>query len=500
MRLSYAAPLVLVLGSLLGCGQGTIDSEPTSEAASASGLAWTVISGTTDVTPTPAVLNGKLYLFARGIGDSAVYFRSSTNGTTWSGWSSLPGITTDAAITPVEFGNSLFVFARKPSDNKIYVNTSSNGTTWSGWSVIGAGGTTNTAVAAAVFGGKLFVFSKGIGDNTIYSTSSTNGTSWSSWSAITGTTNVAPSVVVFGNKMILWTRALSDGKIYFRTTTSGTSWSSWTAFDGTTGGSPEIGTVTKDTTATGVRAAVFSGDLWVMNVDPDDHRVYASMTRDLSIWSGWFELPPRSQTTSAAASVVAFGGTLHWFATGYGNNYIWQQTMPIYKLPFSAGGGWNGGSNMDDTGGVHGPGQAYAYDMGRDNGAPGDAVRAMRGGWVTGFHKLSNCNTSTSTSCDGAGNWVHIVHDDGTDAAYLHMLYNTVTVTLNQRVEQGDVLGQLGNTGESSGPHVHVDLRQYWVSPGNMGPTIPFYFEDTEQPVPWRPRHGNALSSTQSPL
>lgn len=55
-----------------------------------------------------------------------------------------------------------------------------------------------------------------------------------------------------------------------------------------------------------------------------------------------------------------------------------------------------------------------------------------------------------------AGRWLALRHRDGTVFRYLHM--ERVDVEEGQRVRQGAALGLSGNTGHSSGPHLHGDL------------------------------------------
>ncbi len=56
------------------------------------------------------------------------------------------------------------------------------------------------------------------------------------------------------------------------------------------------------------------------------------------------------------------------------------------------------------------------------------------------------------------GNHVIILHDDGvTTTLYGHM--ERVDVVVGQRVETGQVIGLLGNSGYSTGPHVHFEVR-----------------------------------------
>lgn len=53
-------------------------------------------------------------------------------------------------------------------------------------------------------------------------------------------------------------------------------------------------------------------------------------------------------------------------------------------------------------------------------------------------------------------NRVRIDYDDGTRMTVLHLKQGTVAVRPNQRVQPGQVLGRIGNSGHSSGPHLHA--------------------------------------------
>ena len=55
------------------------------------------------------------------------------------------------------------------------------------------------------------------------------------------------------------------------------------------------------------------------------------------------------------------------------------------------------------------------------------------------------------------GNFVKILHDDGTVCLYAHMEYTSVKV--GQRVSKGQVIGRMGNSGNSFGGHLHWE---YW--------------------------------------
>jgi len=77
----------------------------------------------------------------------------------------------------------------------------------------------------------------------------------------------------------------------------------------------------------------------------------------------------------------------------------------------------------------------------------GTAIRAAKGGTVI----VSGFNDG------GYGNWVIIDHGGGFSTLYGHM--NRRRVSEGQTVKQGDLIGDMGNTGNSTGPHLHFETR-----------------------------------------
>lgn len=55
------------------------------------------------------------------------------------------------------------------------------------------------------------------------------------------------------------------------------------------------------------------------------------------------------------------------------------------------------------------------------------------------------------------GKAVVIDHGDGVRAVYAHL--SEIDVKAKQKVKQGDVIGKVGSTGNSSGPHLHLECR-----------------------------------------
>ena len=58
------------------------------------------------------------------------------------------------------------------------------------------------------------------------------------------------------------------------------------------------------------------------------------------------------------------------------------------------------------------------------------------------------------------GNGVVIDHGDGWETQYCHLALGSVAVTSGARVERGAILGQVGLSGRTEFPHLHLSLRQ----------------------------------------
>ena len=55
------------------------------------------------------------------------------------------------------------------------------------------------------------------------------------------------------------------------------------------------------------------------------------------------------------------------------------------------------------------------------------------------------------------GRMVEIIHDNGVATRYAHL--SAITVAVGDNVRRGDLVGKLGNTGRSTGPHLHYETR-----------------------------------------
>lgn len=95
------------------------------------------------------------------------------------------------------------------------------------------------------------------------------------------------------------------------------------------------------------------------------------------------------------------------------------------------------------TQGLHG---WNGVDFGAPRGTPikaaanGVVIVSKNGGWNGGY-----------------GKYVVITHENGTQTLYSHNSSNSVSV--GQPIAQGQVIGYVGSTGESTGPHLHYEVR-----------------------------------------
>ena len=98
----------------------------------------------------------------------------------------------------------------------------------------------------------------------------------------------------------------------------------------------------------------------------------------------------------------------------------------------------------------------------------GKSVVAVKDGTVVTSTALTYANGSYRSY----GEYVVIDHHDGTMTLYAHMLAGSRTVSYNQSVVQGQVIGTVGSTGNSTGNHLHFEVR-VGGSPVNPMPYLP---------------------------
>ena len=132
--------------------------------------------------------------------------------------------------------------------------------------------------------------------------------------------------------------------------------------------------------------------------------------------------------------------------------------------------------------------QKYAYDIGMPIGTD---ILAMRAGTVVRVEE----SFIDGDNQPGHENHVFVQHEDGTVARYAHLTNLGAMVQVGNLVQQGQPIGLSGNTGNSSAPHLHVDLtRGCCVVPPNynempQGETLPLSFSNASPDASCGLRH-----------
>lgn len=114
------------------------------------------------------------------------------------------------------------------------------------------------------------------------------------------------------------------------------------------------------------------------------------------------------------------------------------------------------------------PQNLYAVDFAAPEGTP---VLAAREGVVMQVESNFDRAGLDREKYGGRANFVRIVHDDGTMALYAHLKPEGVLVRVGQRVRAGQQIGMSGNTGFTTGPHLHFVVQ---VNRGMRLVSIPF--------------------------
>lgn len=96
--------------------------------------------------------------------------------------------------------------------------------------------------------------------------------------------------------------------------------------------------------------------------------------------------------------------------------------------------------------------------------------------------EIKNGCTPGNTSCGyGYGNYIKLQHPDGKYTFYAHLHNNSIKVSVNDEVKQGQVIAKVGNTGNSTGSHLHFEVR---TSSTNAGVVNPLSYVDPANPRP----------------
>ena len=93
-----------------------------------------------------------------------------------------------------------------------------------------------------------------------------------------------------------------------------------------------------------------------------------------------------------------------------------------------------------------------------ESGKGADYIVAFADGTVTSSVNTFSGQTTDTKTTASMGNYVILDHGNGYKTRYMHMLKGSVKVKAGDFVKKGQVIGYMGNTGNSKGRHLHFDI------------------------------------------
>ncbi len=182
---------------------------------------------------------------------------------------------------------------------------------------------------------------------------------------------------------------------------------------------------------------------------------YQGLNYDRSIRK---EFPIKANTKKEYIRLHRQRGVL---SSSYSYRYSWiigsvdavHDDSYIYRLPFAKGKSYkvSQGYNGRVT---HKGSSQYAIDFSMKIGTK---IYAAREGIVVKTKQNSN-KGGFDKKFASSGNYITIEHSDTTFATYYHLRKNGVRVKIGDKVSKGTFIGYSGNTGYSSGPHLHFAI------------------------------------------
>ena len=126
-----------------------------------------------------------------------------------------------------------------------------------------------------------------------------------------------------------------------------------------------------------------------------------------------------------------------------------------------------------------------AIDISNGNGDGGTNIIAAKDGVViypTDDSQTGYADVGNPEDGGGYGNHVIIQHSDGNYTYYAHMSQNSITVRSGDNVKQGQVIGKMGNSGDSRGTHLHFEVRVGGDSNANRVDPLEYVSIDNPRP------------------
>src|ERR1700728_948507 len=200
-------------------------------------------------------------------------------------------------------------------------------------------------------------------------------------------------------------------------------------------------------------------------------------------------LPPHSRqgllsATVAGASVVGFD---YGWRIVLGTPGATHQPHEPYRAPFALGASFTVSQAYPVHISHNRPESQYAVDIAVPDGTP---IYAAREGTVINVHHDFFRGVADTALLDQA-NVVEILHDDGTIGVYAHLHWESIRVQPGQSVHRGQYIADSGNTGATTGPHLHFAVIR---NAGMRAESVPVQFAGSGG-APVTPQTGMLLTA-----
>jgi murein DD-endopeptidase MepM/ murein hydrolase activator NlpD len=182
-------------------------------------------------------------------------------------------------------------------------------------------------------------------------------------------------------------------------------------------------------------------------------------------------LQPHSRQTLLSATVAG--------ASVVGFNFGWRIVLGTpgathrphepYRAPFALGASFRVSQAYPVRISHNTAESQYAVDIAVPDGTP---IYAAREGTVINVHHDFFRGAADAVMLDQA-NVVEILHDDGTIGVYAHLHWESIRVQPGQSVRRGQYIADSGNTGATTGPHLHFAVVR---NAGMRAESVPVQF------------------------
>lgn len=188
-------------------------------------------------------------------------------------------------------------------------------------------------------------------------------------------------------------------------------------------------------------------------------------------------LGPRAKIEAFTITPVRRDVDAKWSYTYYatwGNLRAVHDDSFVYQLPFASGEAYPVSQGFHGAY-SHTGGDSFAIDFKMNEGTH---VHAARDGVVEAARDDSHVG-GPDKKFEWDANYILVKHSDGTYAHYVHLQAGGNRVKVGDKIKAGDWIGCSGNTGHTTGPHLHFAV--FKAASGKSRQTFPVKFNASGQ-------------------